>query len=671
MEQDGGLFYLSSFFALLIELLVFIFPTYLITLFPNKVCCMNQNYALACFQINDSGGEMVCKANKAFIFVFLLFYCSSLVYAQSALVVLDKELNNASDANKTEILLQLIDHSRNSAPKQALAYGQQALVLLEVFPNDKNKIKVLNQMCWVWRLLNEYDKAFTSGKEAEKLAILTNDLQGQSLALNNIGVIYWSLGDYNQVLDYWSRALSIREKIGDENGIAGSLNNIGQVYFHLNDNKSATHYYEQALEISKRTGNREYLVNHLDNLGEVYLKLKHFSKAETVLLQAQKIAKEDVNNKGFVSTLINLGQLNLLKNKQDVAQSMFLQAENIAEQMGMNAKAIEARQQLALIAYQSKEYDQALMLAQKSLIEAERITDKQLIIDSYKLLVDIQESTKDYRASLDAFKQYKYFSEQMLNQKKQNQITSIQIQLETEQKEKQIALLEAESQLRDIKLQSVERIKYNLLIVIAVLSIFSLILVWGYREKSKANKTIRIQNRELEQTRQELHLLAITDPLTKLFNRRAINKQLDSELVKVSQTPIKLCLCIMDLDNFKQVNDTNGHDFGDYVLVEIARILNEEIRDSDTVGRWGGEEFFILLADTDSDDALVILNRLLNKISTHTFRLNAISKQITATIGFSLYQKSTLLKDVIKAADDALYEGKKAGRNQVVFKDVR
>jgi diguanylate cyclase (GGDEF)-like protein len=123
---------------------------------------------------------------------------------------------------------------------------------------------------------------------------------------------------------------------------------------------------------------------------------------------------------------------------------------------------------------------------------------------------------------------------------------------------------------------------------------------------------------------------------------------------------------------FKLVNDNYGHDFGDYVLTKVANILQLEMRQEDFIGRWGGEEFFILLTDSNVVSAESILRRILGVISKHPFTLNATTLQITATIGFSIYQESvTPLNDVMKAADDALYEGKKLGRNQVIVRDIR
>ena len=609
---------------------------------------------------------------KGIFFSILVLVCSPLSLATTQADKLQQQLISAESINKSAILFELLDHFRNSKPKVALDYGKQALVLLRQFPDNRTKVAVFNEMSWAWRLLSQYEKALLSAKEGEKLAILIDDQHGLGRAVNNIGVIYWSLGDYKQVLDYWLHALAIREAINDDNGVAGSLNNIGQVYFHLGNNEGAIRYFEQALAISTKTGNREYLVNHLDNLGEVYLTQKLFSKAEFVLLQAKKMAVEDGNNKGHISTLINLGQLNILKNNFFESEKLFIQANILAQQTGFIEKVIESQQKLALISYKKLEYGQALVLAQKALAEAEKQTNKKLLMDLHLLIANIQEGQKQYQHSLKAFKDYKNVSDRLLSQTKQNQITSLQMQFETEQQEKKIKQLSTENSLREYELKAIEKSKTSLQVGVTILTVFTVILIWGYRAKSKVNKVISQQYKQLEQSKQQLHQMAITDPLTQLFNRRAINERLENELVRAKLKKSSLCLCFMDLDNFKLVNDNYGHDFGDYVLTEIADILQLEMRKEDVVGRWGGEEFFILLTDSNLVSAESILQRVLGVISKYPFTLNGITLQITATIGFSIYQASiTPLNDVMKAADDALYEGKKLGRNQVIVRDIR
>lgn len=158
------------------------------------------------------------------------------------------------------------------------------------------------------------------------------------------------------------------------------------------------------------------------------------------------------------------------------------------------------------------------------------------------------------------------------------------------------------------------------------------------------------------------------DILTKLGNRRAILDNLEHEISRYNRTKSVFSLLMCDIDYFKHVNDTYGHNVGDEVLREIAQFLLHTVRDYDEVGRWGGEEFIIILPETDYDDALELAHRLCVGLEKMIFpdldqpELN----HVTLTIGVTSYSPDLEVQELIKQADDAMYYGKKHGRNQAV-----
>jgi len=120
---------------------------------------------------------------------------------------------------------------------------------------------------------------------------------------------------------------------------------------------------------------------------------------------------------------------------------------------------------------------------------------------------------------------------------------------------------------------------------------------------------------------------------------------------------------MFDIDYFKKVNDTYGHDVGDYVLQELSRIILNNIRETDSFGRWGGEEFMLLLPYTSQEKIMEIAEKIRKTVQEHTFK---DVKQITVSIGVTLYKKDEGISQLIKRVDIALYEAKSHGRNQVV-----
>lgn len=159
----------------------------------------------------------------------------------------------------------------------------------------------------------------------------------------------------------------------------------------------------------------------------------------------------------------------------------------------------------------------------------------------------------------------------------------------------------------------------------------------------------------------KLHSLATKDSLTGVYNRYSLNKEIDTNIKKYERYADIFSLLMIDIDYFKNVNDTYGHDVGDLVLKELSSVIENLIRETDIFGRWGGEEFLLILPKTNKDEAISMATRIKNIIEEHKFDY---IPQVTVSIGVSVYNKSIILKDV----DDALYKAKSTGRNRVEYK---
>ncbi|HOV14067.1 MAG TPA: diguanylate cyclase [Spirochaetota bacterium] len=187
----------------------------------------------------------------------------------------------------------------------------------------------------------------------------------------------------------------------------------------------------------------------------------------------------------------------------------------------------------------------------------------------------------------------------------------------------------------------------------------------------KARESLEIKNRELEQKNEELEKImkklddmSKTDMLTGLPNRRYIIERLDNEIHRVKRTKKYFSLMIADIDHFKNFNDNFGHDCGDFVLKEIARLLKESLREIDTVARWGGEEFLILLPETTVECAFSVAERMRIFIFDQNIVYKGASHKVPITIGISEFDETKNIDVTLKEADIALYHGKNNGRNQ-------
>jgi len=164
-------------------------------------------------------------------------------------------------------------------------------------------------------------------------------------------------------------------------------------------------------------------------------------------------------------------------------------------------------------------------------------------------------------------------------------------------------------------------------------------------------------------SKKELERLSITDKLTGLNNRQKLDQVLGYEFNQFQRYGTKFSVILMDLDDFKLVNDTLGHITGDKVLIKLAGILITNVRDTDTTGRWGGEEFLVILPKASEEEASLVAEKLRKNIEKDDFD---IDKPITTSLGVAEISESISITKLLSNADKALYKAKKEGKNKVV-----
>lgn len=163
--------------------------------------------------------------------------------------------------------------------------------------------------------------------------------------------------------------------------------------------------------------------------------------------------------------------------------------------------------------------------------------------------------------------------------------------------------------------------------------------------------------------RANLAQLARSDELTGTFNRRGIEAKVREELHRVVRDRSEMSLVLCDVDFFKRINDQYGHDIGDQALQHISRILGDTVRVTDMVGRWGGEEFLIMLPNTSLNEGYQLIERVRQKIASNPLVLDGLELQMTISCGICSTRFFSDFGDLIKAADVSLYEAKAQGRN--------
>ncbi len=194
---------------------------------------------------------------------------------------------------------------------------------------------------------------------------------------------------------------------------------------------------------------------------------------------------------------------------------------------------------------------------------------------------------------------------------------------------------------------------FNSLCAFTFLILFSLVFIFE----------IKLSSNQLKHQNAILDKLASTDPLTGLYNRRSM----DVFLSQAVETESNFALIMCDIDDFKKVNDTYGHDFGDVVLKGVANITTEQVKEHGYVCRWGGEEILILLNNASEESSFRIAENIRRNVANRVFDLNEKWIHCSLTLGIALHNSEEAVEDTITRADYNLYCGKRNGKNAVVL----
>ena len=166
----------------------------------------------------------------------------------------------------------------------------------------------------------------------------------------------------------------------------------------------------------------------------------------------------------------------------------------------------------------------------------------------------------------------------------------------------------------------------------------------------------------------EKEFMSVLDGLTGLYNRRQFEIGLEQEYNRTKRHPSDFSLAILDIDFFKKVNDTYGHQYGDYVLKTVASLMKQSFRKTDLLYRYGGEELVMIMPETNVEGALIPVQRLRRMVEEYDFDYNGVKAKVTVSIGLTMnYQSLLTSADIVKSADEALYKAKESGRNRVVL----
>lgn len=217
--------------------------------------------------------------------------------------------------------------------------------------------------------------------------------------------------------------------------------------------------------------------------------------------------------------------------------------------------------------------------------------------------------------------------------------------------------------------ESIKKVESSILEVSYLSSAFEDMSESIHRYQNSLEEQVKERTKELIDKNQELLKLSITDKLTEIYNRAKLDKTLQEEFNRSKRYKTEFSVILIDIDFFKKVNDTFGHQIGDDVLKESAQVLKDSIRLTDVLGRWGGEEFLIISPQTNLEGAVKIAEHINNAIKLYKFK--TYPNKVTMSIGVASYfEDMSKIEEIVLNADKSLYKAKENGRDRVVYHEI-
>ena len=417
---------------------------------------------------------------------------------------------------------------------------------------------------------------------------------------------------------------------------------LGFTNYYMKNYDKAIEYTQQA--IAAYPENDILLTELYANLAAMYVDKAQYQEALIAINQAEKVAHFH-NIFDRVPIIINKGTIYAELNEHQKAIDYYLKALDIVNKNNdlihkptVLSNLAQSNQSLGNYKLAADYFEQALAIFS---------SESQLIkrLENYPPMIENYQSLGNYQRALELMIEYKELDDESTSLAAKEKFDQSQAAYDIASKEK--SLIEAK-----LAQTSNENAILRLYGIVAFSLLIILFIYIAYRLKHSAY----LQVKEL----------ALRDQLTGLFNRRALHDIFELEMSRVNRNKKTFSIILLDIDHFKVLNDTYGHDYGDIVLQKVASALQDSIRSMDKVARWGGEEFLVFLPETNKEQASHLAEKLRLAVSNIELTYQDKLLQVTVSLGVCEYNQQGEYKDMVKQADLGLYKAKETGRNKVV-----
>ncbi|HTS21349.1 MAG TPA: diguanylate cyclase [Casimicrobiaceae bacterium] len=512
---------------------------------------------------------------------------------------------------------------RTGAARRALAPAREALARAERAGDAARSAAAAEALAEAHYALSAYPEALAQYFTALERWRGLHDRDSEVRCLHRIASVDIYIGDYALAMGRLEQALQLLQGSSDGAAVASVYHRLGMVYARLGDLPRAREFYEAALEKRRRLDDKAAVAASLNSLGVLFLRLGQqrpeggdLERARQVFEEAVSLAEDagDVHLKALAmgnvgSAVAELGEL-------ERALALFDVQRRELHAMGSRYDEALCLTNMGEALRRLGRCQEALSPLREALRMGEELKSKERMMRAWHELSQCQEALGDTTSALESFKHYHRLDHALHSEEAENKARNLVVQL------------------------AVKKVRDE---------------ADGYRaerdELAAANVLLRAEAEE--------------DPLTGLANRRHLDAILERVFNQAIDENRSLCFAVADIDHFKSINDRHSHAVGDEVLRGVARILRSACRPSDVAGRYGGEEFVLVLLDMPSDVAFGVCERLRAAVASHAWETLRPGLAVTISIGVANRADFTSSAAMLAAADARLYDAKRAGRNCV------
>jgi diguanylate cyclase (GGDEF)-like protein len=456
---------------------------------------------------------------------------------------------------------------------------------------------------------------------------LIQDLPSSELladASHSIGWAHLRLGNYAEATDFLQQALKIYQDIGNKEKETAIFSSLGSVYSTQGNHSEAMRNFQCALALTANQADTRTRCVTLNNLANAQIRLGANQEALTNAQLALEISRKLGLAAAESSILDTLGQIYLALGDTKNAEEVLCHSLEIARRMAFEHHEMVVMLNLASV-YRSQSHSQQ---AYELLTQAIALADVRHLnpfrYKYYEILAMIDEERGDFKNALLHYKEYHAAKDLALNESANYRLENLRILHQVGRMRKEAEILWLQN--RDLEQEIAERRKYHA----------------------------------------ELQKLATTDPLTGICNRRHFYTLGEYELEKARRSGLPLSLIMLDIDSFKLVNDRYSHSTGDQTLIALTRLILDNARKGDVACRYGGEEFTLLLPETNQAHAQEVAERIRLAVCSLVFPVGTDTFSITASLGVAqVCDQDTNFESLIDRADQALLRAKSSGKNRV------